>query len=205
MDEFCIIKGYRPRYENKHYIDLNEKDKYQKEVYVYVNEIMKKYNLKKVIDVGCGSGYKLVKYLGEYETIGFETEPCYSFLQNKYPNKKWVKSGEKEESFVEIKDKNCDIIMASDVIEHIRNPDELIKFMKNFNTKYFLFSTPARDILVKNFKHRPLGPPGNNCHVREWTFDEFKMYLSKHFNVIDSKLGEKQIQCQWHLCENKTK
>jgi hypothetical protein len=41
MDEYCIIKGYRPRYENRHYIDLNEKDKYQKEVYVYVNEIMK--------------------------------------------------------------------------------------------------------------------------------------------------------------------
>jgi hypothetical protein len=30
-------------------------------------------NLQKIIDVGCGSGYKLVKYLGDYETIGFET------------------------------------------------------------------------------------------------------------------------------------
>lgn len=38
------------------------------------------------IDVGCGSGWKLVKYLSEeFHTIGIETEPALSFLRKTYP------------------------------------------------------------------------------------------------------------------------
>jgi hypothetical protein len=40
------------------------------------------------IDVGCGSGWKLVNILSnEFQTIGIETEPALSFLRNKYPDK----------------------------------------------------------------------------------------------------------------------
>ncbi len=39
------------------------------------------------IDVGCGSGWKLVNYLsGEFHTIGIETEPALSFLRKTYPD-----------------------------------------------------------------------------------------------------------------------
>ena len=39
-----------------------------------------------VIDVGCGSGWKLVNYLSEeFKTIGIETEPALTFLREKYP------------------------------------------------------------------------------------------------------------------------
>ena len=39
------------------------------------------------IDVGCGSGWKLVKYISEeFRTIGIDTEPALSFLKKKYPN-----------------------------------------------------------------------------------------------------------------------
>ena len=34
---------------------------------------MKDNNYNKIIDVGCGSGYKLVNTLGEFNTIGIET------------------------------------------------------------------------------------------------------------------------------------
>jgi len=38
------------------------------------------------IDVGCGSGWKLVKYISEeFRTIGIDTEPALSFLKKKYP------------------------------------------------------------------------------------------------------------------------
>jgi hypothetical protein len=39
------------------------------------------------IDVGCGSGWKLVNFLSaEFHTIGIETEPALTFLRNKYPD-----------------------------------------------------------------------------------------------------------------------
>jgi hypothetical protein len=72
-------------------------------------------------------------------------------------------------------------------------------------SKYFLISTPCRDILVKYSKYNPLGPPKNKCHVREWTMDEFKEYMSKYFTILESHYAEKQRECQFHLCiKNKT-
>ena len=39
------------------------------------------------IDVGCGSGWKLVNYLSkEFRTVGIETEPALSFLRKTYKN-----------------------------------------------------------------------------------------------------------------------
>ena len=183
MDSYCLPLNYVIRENNEHHLDIHLKPskqaRYQKEVYIYVKEFMKKNNLKKVVDVGCGSGLKLVKYLSEFEIIGYETEPSISFLRKKYPNYKWINSGEKSKSFnYNDTDKTCDLIMACDVIEHILNPELLIDFMKSFDCTYFVFSTPCRNIMNTHFKQNSLnGPPLNKAHIREWTFDEFKMYL----------------------------
>jgi hypothetical protein len=204
IDKYCMPKKYYARINNRHYVDLDCTDEYQKEVYVYANKIMKNNNFKKIIDVGCGSGYKLVHYLSNYETIGYETQPCIDHLRKKYPTRTWVDSGQKSKSFNYNKqEKEYDMIMSSDVIEHIVDPDELIKFMKSFKCKYYLFSTPCRKVLTLRNGYDSNGPPKNKQHVREWTFDEFKMYLNKHFDVLESFLGKNQTECQWHLCENK--
>lgn len=204
MDKYSIPLNYKIRENNAHHNDMDETDKYQKEVYLYVKSFMETNNLKKVIDIGCGSGYKLIKYLGNFETIGYETEPCISFLRNKYPNNTWINSGESEKSFGENNNLQCDIIMASDVIEHIRDPNKLIEFMKTFNTKYFLISTPCRKILAETMPKwagkNINGPPKNEAHIREWTYEEFIMYLNKHFKVLHSELGKEQKACHWHLC-----
>ena len=81
VDKYFLPKNYKHRLNNTHHIDLNETDKYQKEVYIYAKNIMEKYNLNNIIDIGCGSGFKLINYLGIYNTIGYETEPCISFLK----------------------------------------------------------------------------------------------------------------------------
>lgn len=201
LDKYCKPINYKIRANNTHFDDtINHNDEWQREVYVYASEIMEKNGFSKVIDIGCGSGYKLIKYLGGYETIGYETEPAISFLRKTYPDNRWVDSGEPSTSFNNDNDKQCDLVMSSDVIEHILDPDELINYMKSFSCDYFLISTPCLAMMVKHFGRRINGPPRNNAHVREWTFDEFKMYLSKHFNILESHMGKSQIECQWHLC-----
>ena len=93
------ISNYLVNNEPSHHIDLNYKDEGQKEVYLYCRQFMKENNLNNVADVGCGSGYKLVNYLKGFNTIGIETEPCYSYLKKTYPSLKWFLSGEMEKSF----------------------------------------------------------------------------------------------------------
>ena len=66
-------------------------------MYLLARYIMRKASKQagKVVDIGCGSGYKLVNYIsGEFETIGVETEPAISHLRKSYPNEVWIDSGE---------------------------------------------------------------------------------------------------------------
>ena len=158
-------------------------------------------NLSSVIDVGCGNGYKLVYYLKDFETLGIETEPCYTWLVNTYPDRKWFKH------YGETKD--CDLIICSDVIEHILDPDILLDYLISLGAKYYIISTPCREILCYNQNRKSRygkswnGPPINNCHVREWTMTELKEYLSTKFEIVYSAYCEKQIECQYHLLKIK--
>ena len=183
MGSYNIIDGYKINESVSHHIDIHYTDEGQDEVYLYAKEIAIKNNYKNIIDIGCGSGFKLMKYFSDYNTIGYEVEPSITFLKSKYPDRVWVNSGESEISF-NYKDKyECDIIICADVIEHIQNPDNLCKserFKNIYGNSYY-------------------GPPVNTSHVREWTYKELIEYLSKHFNIKESFFGKNQIECQYHL------
>jgi len=198
MKNFCLPENYRINPNPHHYSDFYETDTYQREVYTYARSIMKSHRFKDVVDVGCGSAYKLLKYLDEFNTIGIETEPCISFLRHTYPQHKWLDSGEPEKSF-KFHELTTDLVICSDVIEHILDPDQLVKFLLSINAKYYIISTPCRDKFVEMNKWDPNGPPANWSHVREWNMDEFKRYISQYFTLIDSHYAERQIECQIHL------
>jgi 2-polyprenyl-3-methyl-5-hydroxy-6-metoxy-1,4-benzoquinol methylase len=143
-DCFCI-ENYVSNNNPEHHIDLNYKDEGQKEVYEFCKYFMKNNNLNTIIDIGCGSGYKLINILNEFNTIGIETEPCYTYLKINYPDRKWLLSGEI---------KNSDVVICCDVIEHIVNPDILVDYLISLNTKYYIISTPCREILCNHPKFK---------------------------------------------------
>ena len=79
---------------NTHFDDTGKKGTWQKEVYMLARDLLRKMSTLTsnqgrqltVIDVGCGSGWKLVNYLSkEFKTIGIETEPALSHLRKTYP------------------------------------------------------------------------------------------------------------------------
>jgi hypothetical protein len=200
---YNIKEGYKINQRNTHHNDVPYTEEGQKEVYIYAREIADKYNLETIADVGCGSGFKLVKYFDGLVTIGYEVEPALSYLKDRYPDKFWFDSGKPDLSFDNSTKAN--LIICADVIEHILNPDELLNFLKEFNSQYIVISTPCREVLTTNpkftsiYKNSADGPPVNPAHVREWTFDEFKLYLSNDFIVVESYLCKNQIECQYHL------
>jgi len=80
-----------------------------------------------------------------------------------------------------------DLIVCSDVIEHMEDPDMLLSYIKKFAHKdgTILFSTPERDVLRgKDNMHSP-----NRDHIREWNKEEFTRYLtSRGFTILGTRL-----------------
>jgi hypothetical protein len=209
MKTYSIPEIYKINEVPHHHNDIGYTDSSQLEVYEFAKKIVIENGFNTIVDIGCGSGYKLVKLLGEFKTIGIETEPCISHLRQTYPERQWLDSGRPEESFCEKNTLDCDLIICSDVIEHIIDPDELLDYINTFCFKYALISTPCRDILCNSDRYSHIyskslyGPPLNPCHVREWTIKEFRTYLLSKFNVIESNYCKKQIECQYHLIQKK--
>jgi len=210
VDQYHIPRWYIIREKPMHYddtqISVELQRFYQGEVYAYVKQLMETHPWwTRVTDVGCGTGRKLVEVLGTYETVGIETEPALSYLRSTYPDRTWLESGEPEKSFVEHgKKMKTDVLVCSDVVEHIINPDSLLEYLKTqFEFKRLVISTPDREyvhkLLVPSWPTYT-GPPANLAHVREWTAREFHDYLSDHFEVLRSFRGTAEGYCQWHEC-----
>ena len=84
--------------------------------------------------------------------------------------------------------------ISADVIEHIRDPNQLLAFLKTLNCDLYLISTPKREVMKRN------GPPTNPSHVREWTFHEFQVYLQNQgFEILKSFDGVQHPSTQMHI------
>lgn len=169
---YCIREDYAPRLENAAFDDTPNTDLWQNDVYRLAKKVAMKEGLKTVLDVGCGSGYKLLKYFKRFPTVGSEVEPTLSWLKERYPDRAWLPLDGLALKY--------DLVISADVIEHVPDPDALLEMIKRVHPKRVVISTPDRSMLVCDQQ----GPPRNICHIREWSFDEFGMYLSEHFNVI---------------------
>jgi hypothetical protein len=176
--KFCIRGAYNHRTEAIHFDDTGFTDEYQKEVYLYVADLARNENITTIYDVGCGSGYKLINYLGKYDTTGFEVPQTLEFLRRTYPDRKWTSAQFSDRSYPP-----ADLVICSDVIEHVVNPDELMGFLVSLTRKWLVISTPDRDLTSSRLSPFQLGPPATWFHIREWTFGEFRRYVHQFVDI----------------------
>ncbi|MCD4672481.1 MAG: hypothetical protein K8R77_07455 [Anaerolineaceae bacterium] len=176
-DDYAITTAYLPRKTYHQFDDTLNADLFQDEVYQAARRFMTEQKLPGILDVGCGSGHKLMKYFSEEETLGLEMPGSLVFLQKKYPQRKWALS-----DFNHSPQGEFGLTISVDVIEHLTHPDDLLEFLKRLNCNYFLLSTPERSRLglMSRFRSR------NRCHLREWDQPEFIEYLSRHFQIVET-------------------
>ena len=197
---YCIHRLYQARYEYHHCDQIGREDKWQLEVYLHTLGLMKKDNLNSVVDIGCGSAYKLLTYLGDYDTICVEVPQTCEWLKEKYPRRKWLISD------FEMKQKiSGDVVICADAIEHLVEPDTLMTFIKGISFKYLVMSTPDRHLLYRPWDRGYWGPPKNKSHQREWSYKEFHKYVSIFFDVIDHRVTNLAQSTQMVICRQREK
>jgi hypothetical protein len=198
---YCIKGGYVENIDSLHFDDVKNKDEWQDEVYMYAYNLASVGRLHTIVDVGCGSGFKLLKYFGQstFRTIGYEVEPALSHLRDTYPTFTWLDPGTSTPSTI-----RADVVISSDVIEHVKSPDEYMSFLLAFGARVYIISTPERDNARGKYS---IGPPENRHHVREWSRSEFVNYISKFLHVAESWTADtfnKPNASQWVVATTKS-
>jgi SAM-dependent methyltransferase len=175
-----IAPGYSHRVSGAYFDDTGNTDGWQKEVYEAARDIMSTNKLRTIYDVGCGSAYKLIHILGEYDTTGIDLPQTIDVIKARYPDRKWLSA-----SFDNASLPKSDLVICSDVIEHVDDPDALMRFIVNCAKEWIVISTPDRNLM---YGYRPLnkfyyGPPRNPTHIREWTMPEFRRYIKRYVKI----------------------
>jgi hypothetical protein len=178
--KFCIRGAYQHRTEVSYFNDTGQTDEYQKEVYLRAAALAWSEKIETVYDIGCGSGYKLVRYLGQYDTMGFDVPQTVEFLRQAHPDRKWTIA-----SFSDRSHPPADLVICADVIEHVLDPDQLMLFLVSVTRKWLVLSTPDRRRCYSPLSRFQLGPPHTDHHVREWTFAEFGRYVGQFVDVCE--------------------
>ena len=174
-DRYCIKDGYQINEHPRFFDDTPLKDQWQDEVYRHARDRFEHNNYQSVLDLGTGSGYKLIKYFGtKHDVVGIDLHPTTRWLNVNYPARTWLPFSS------DIIVTGYDLLVCADVLEHVVDPDIIMTYIRNAGPKLVVLSTPDRDRLPT-----PNGPPSNPCHCREWSFAEFQMYVGVYFNIID--------------------
>ena len=168
---YCLPENYVSRASVPHFLDVHE-DQYQNEVYRYARELFDGHGMKSVLDVGCGSGFKLMKYFSDAYTTGMEVEPTLSMVKEKYPDRRWLNA----DTLV----LRHDLLICSDVIEHLEDPDALLQLIWRIKPSLIVISTPARELIPGADQS---GPPRNIHHTMEWSREEFRRYIGEAFAI----------------------
>jgi hypothetical protein len=169
--------------------EAQRKDDVQREVYEESAKLARELDLVTVIDLGTGSGWKLIKHFGKHSDghiVGVDLPPAVAILRKRYPKACWVTPDNLPYPEEMRKAGGTDLLICSDMIEHVEDPDATCETIKSLNPKWIVMSTPDRDLVDRCFHptNKTFGPPRNRCHVREWNFEEFDKYMASHFDVV---------------------
>ena len=165
---------------------------FQYYVYQRAQSIFKANGFKTIADIGCGPAWKTKHFFsGVAQKVTLVDQPTLLEVVNRFfPEAEFNGLNLEEDSWVA--SQKQDMIICSDVIEHLANPTNLLKMIReNLNPEGIaIISTPERDYRRgKEIMHSP-----NKQHVREWNAAEMKAYLeSEGFEVIRQEFDPQKI------------
>ena len=154
---------------------------------------LEQYNLKNVLDYGCGYGIAL-KTMQEHLKLGTSIGIDFSKQSIKFAKSNYVDPSLSFETLDEINlQKNIleirqilnnaniqklDAILLIDLLEHVPRSTSLIKELSQF-TKYFIIKLPVENSIFDNYIINKFYPGSNHPdgHVREFTANSVYHYI----------------------------
>jgi hypothetical protein len=176
-EDYYLHAGYQSRKTAEAYTGHEGRSEWQGEVYRYAREIALQYSIKSICDVGCGSGYKLVKYFSQFSFVGLDTPAAVELLRKNYPTYTWLPC-----DFGTAPPIQPNLVISADVIEHLLQPELLLQYIVAMRPDWVVLSTPDRNLLRMGTHN---GPPTNPSHYREWNMTEFRSFVGEYMDIVE--------------------
>ncbi len=185
---YNIKKGYKIRAKNAPFPDIQPTGTiYQPFVYEMAIFLAERGNKKYIVDIGAGSGEKLIEASKRFEVIAVDCDTNIELLKKNLPNSRVI-NHDLEKGLPNIDEEILKeaVVISVDVIEHIVEPHKYLKDLSKISkvAPYLLISTPDR---TRARGAEDYGPPSNPFHVREWAIDELNGLLSDY--SIEHSIG----------------
>lgn len=155
-------------------------------------KIVKPLRVVSVLDVGCGEGFTLKKLADKKigkrnEGIDYSSE-AIKIGKMIYPELKLSKGNIYK---LDYPDKAFDLVVCTEVLEHLNEPAKAVAEMKRVSKKYIVLSVPNEPffILANFLRGKYLSTLGNHPeHINHWTAWGIEKFLKKQgLTVVKSK------------------
>lgn len=150
--------------------------------YVFVEKYINSKDLI-LLDAGCGNGYgtKRLAETGVKRAVGIDNSSQAIDYAQKHYQRKNLEFKKMDCLKLEFSDQSFDLIIAFELIEHLKNPAAFLKQAKRVlkDKGIAIISTPNKNIVSPNSE-----VPENPFHQREFSFSEFKYLLKDYFSKI---------------------
>lgn len=141
-----------------------------------------------ILDAGCGEGITLHKLqdakIGK-KLEGFDSlDRAIKLGKKLYPQ---LKLEQGDIYNIKSKDNTYDVVICSEVLEHLERPEEALREMVRVSKKYLVLSVPNEPLfMIGNFlRGKNMRRWGNDIeHINHWTNGGFEKFISKYAKVI---------------------
>jgi len=154
-----------------------------------VARVIKDLEFSKVLDAGCGDGEALVKLRSMLpdtkNIIGADLDADQiNSARMREPEITFEVCDLKQLPY---KDDQFDLVLSLEVLEHISNPEQVLKELVRVSSKYIILSVPHEPIFMignllrgKNIAHLGNDPQ----HINHWGLRSFHRFISGYIDVI---------------------
>lgn len=142
-------------------------------------------------EVGCGEGYLISRYAKEGRTlIASDFSEQVIELANKlaHSTKEDITFKVKSIYAVSADDDAANLIICSEVFEHLEKPELALKALKKIARPYLIASVPREPVwrILNTMRGKYVRDFGNTPgHIQHWSQKDFVEFIGKHFNVLN--------------------